>query len=121
MKPSKPIVVTAPATVLPPEKEGAPAQVGDKNIAPNTTAADDLVTHGQRKINLIWEVTQAVISIMVTGATLWVSARLALQEKAETAAFLLLSNAFFLVITAYIVRTNHSKTGGVPAEKRRGE
>lgn len=98
-----------------------PAQVGDVNIAPTTTAAGDLVTAGQRKINLIWETTQAIIAVLVTAATLWVSAQLALRDSPETAAFLLLSNAFFLVVTAYVVRTNHSKTGGVAEEQRRGE
>lgn len=113
MKPPAPTVVTAPALVVESGAAPEPPKVGDKNIAPNTTAADDLVTHGQRKINLIWETTQAIIAIMVTAATLFVSAKLALKDNPETAAFLLLSNAFFLVVTAYIVRTNHSKVGGV--------
>lgn len=110
--------VIAPATVLAPKD---PAKVGDKNIAPNTTAADDLMTSGQRKINLLWETTQAVIAIMVTGATLYVAARLAINNNGDTAPFLLLSNAFFVVISTYLARTNHTKTGGVSNEKRRGE
>lgn len=52
---------------------------------------------------LIWETTQAVIAIIVTGATLYVAAVLALNSS-ETAAFLLLSNAFFLVIGFYFSR-----------------
>lgn len=98
--------------------------MGDGNIAPTTTAAQDLVTSGQRKINLIWEITQALVAIVVTVSTLYVAAKLALAEKPETAAFLLLSNAFFVVISTYLTRTNHTKTGGVGAkddEKRRGE
>lgn len=110
---SNPTVVAAPALVVESGSQPEPPKVGDKNIAPTTTEAEDLVTHGQRKINLIWEITQAIIAVLVTAATLWVAANLALKDKPETAAFLLLSNAFFLVVTAYLVRTNHSKVGGV--------
>ncbi len=80
---------------------------------PTTTAQQDLTTHGQRRINLIWEVTQAGIALAVTTATLYVSAKLALLQPAQTAAFLLLSNAFFLVIGFYFGRTNHTRVGGV--------
>lgn len=90
------------------------------NIAPTTTAAHDLATQGQRKINLIWESTQAIVAIVVTGATLYVASSLALKDNAEAAAFLLLSNAFFVVVQAYLIRTNHSRQGGVEPQ-RRGE
>lgn len=82
----------------------------------------DRVTHGQRRINLIWEITQAFVALAVTFTTLFVSARIVLYgiehpEQAPTsyltAAFLLLSNAFFLVIGFYFGRTNHQRTGGV--------
>jgi len=97
----------------PPEPLPAPAKVGDKNAAPTTTAAEDLVTHGQRKINLIWEVTQSIIALAVTSCVLYVAARLVLDGSSKDAAFLLLSNAFFLVVSVYIQRTNHQKVGGV--------
>lgn len=90
----------------------AAAKVGDKNIAPNTTAAEDLMTVGQRRINLIWESTQAFVAVSVTVATLYVSARLALTGGTD-APFILLSNTFFLVIGTYISRSNHNKIGGV--------
>ena len=86
---------------------------GKAIAAPTTTEEEDRATVGQRRINLIWEVTQGAIAVMVTAATLYVAGKLALRGTAETAAFLLLSNAFFVVVTTYIVRTNHSKTGGV--------
>lgn len=83
-------------------------------------------TAGQRRINLIWEFTQAAVAIIVTAVTLYVAACLALKDQPETAAFLLLSNAFFVVISTYLTRTNHTKSGGVeldskPDETRRGE
>lgn len=64
---------------------------------------------GQRRINIIWELTQAFVAMAVTIATLYVSSNLALNDKGQTAAFLLLSNAFFLVIGFYFGRTNHSR------------
>lgn len=98
-----------------------PAKVGDTNIAPTTTAAQDLETGGQRHINRVWEYTQAAVAIMVTGATLGVAGRLALsKEESGTAAFLLLSNVFFMVMGMYFQRTNHTRIGGVEA-KHRGE
>lgn len=117
----KPVTINAPALVLPPEVKVDPPKVGDRNIAPKTTASEDLVTAGQRRINILWELTQAIVAIMVTGFTLYVAATLAISGSGDVAAFLLLSNAFFAVITAYLTRTNHTKTGGVQDEKRRGE
>lgn len=74
---------------------------------------ETLRTQGQRRINLVWEVTQALIAIGVTGATLYVSATLALRGEKAEAAVLLLSNSFFLVVGFYFGRTNHTKIGGV--------
>ena len=74
---------------------------------------EELRTRGQRRINIIWEVTQALIALGVSLQTLRVSGTLASNEKPDTAAFLLLSNAFFLVVGFYFGRTNHQRTGGV--------
>ena len=106
-------VVEAPATVIAPKTESAPAQVGDVNIAPTTTAQDDLRTAGQRKINITWEYTQATIAIVVTVAVLGVAGWKVLKDPKDTEAFLLLSNVFFMVITTYFTRTNHTRVGGV--------
>lgn len=96
-----------------PPPVAAPAQVGDKNIAPTTTAEDDLRTGGQRRVNIIWEVTQASIAIIVTSSTLFVAGKLALSGSNDMSSFLLLSNVFFMVVTTYFTRTNHTRTGGV--------
>lgn len=100
-KPSKPIVVTAPATVVavPPPPESVP-KVGDKNIAPTTTAAEDLTHAGQRQVHIVWEITQALIAIAVTAAVIY--AAILGRES------LLLGNAFTLIIAIYFVRVNHS-------------
>ena len=75
-------------------------------------------TAGQRRINILWELTQAIIAIAVTLATLYVSAKLTIDGSSDMAAFLLLSNAFFLVIGFYFGRTNHTRTGGVDSTWR---
>lgn len=75
---------------------------------PDTTVEQDKHSFAQRKINYIWEYTQAIVAVSVTLSTLYVSAKLS-TEGSNTAAFLLLSNAFFLVIGFYFGRTNHSR------------
>jgi len=77
--------------------------------AADTTREEDRHSSGQRRINLIWETTQATIAVIVTTATLYVAAQIALKEPEQTAAFLLLSNAFFLVIGFYFSRSNHNR------------
>ena len=85
-------------------------------LPPTTTAEQNTTTYSQRRINLIWEVTQATIAISVTTAALFVSSKLAIIEQTQAAPFLLLSNAFFLVIGFYFGRTNHQRVGGVGAD-----
>lgn len=108
-----PLVLPAPVNVTVPEKLPAPAKVGDKNTAPTTTAEDDTATAGQRHINRVWEYTQAILAIVVAGTTLFVAGQMVLKGQDRDGAFLLLSNAFFVVVTNYLTRTNHQKTGGV--------
>jgi Na+/phosphate symporter len=88
-------------------------QAGESVAAPTTTIEENRHTLGQRRVNLIWETTQALIAVAVTLATLYVASVLALKDLGATAAFLLLSNAFFLVIGFYFGRTNHQRIGGV--------
>lgn len=82
-------------------------------VPSTTTSEQDRKTASQRRVNIIWESTQALIAVWVTGATLYVAASLALKDNAQTASFLLLSNAFFLVIGFYFGRTNHTRSGGI--------
>ena len=87
----------------------------------NTAAQNEagLKTAGQRRINVIWEVTQAIIALLVSGSTLWVAASLSIRGGADMVTFGLLSNAFFLVIGFYFGRTNHSRQGGVGGDRMR--
>jgi hypothetical protein len=70
-----------------------------------TEAEDALRTGGQRRVNLIWEGTQALIALTVTIGTIYTAV---LKIDATV-----LSNAFFLVIGFYFGRTNHQRVGGV--------
>jgi len=76
-----------------------------KSLAPTTTAEEDTVTKGQRRVNIIWETTQALIAVMITGATIYNAVN---SIKSDV-----LVNAFFLIVSMYFVRTNHSLVGGV--------
>jgi len=67
--------------------------------------AEALRSAGQRRVNLIWEATQATVAVLVTAATIYA----ALGGKES----LVLGNAFTLIIALYFVRQNHSKVGGI--------
>lgn len=82
-------------------------------LPPTTTAEQERVSYGQRRINIIWEVTQALIALLVTGTTLFVAASLAVRGGADMVTFGLLSNGFFLIIGFYFGRTNHTRQGGI--------
>lgn len=71
----------------------------------DTTLEQDRHSLGQRRINLLWEVTQGVIAVAVTGATIYAAVSGDVKE--------VLSNAFFLIIGFYFGRTNHQRVGGV--------
>ncbi len=79
----------------------------------DTTAEQDRKTAAQRRVNILWEATQSVVALSVTFATLYVAVNLTLRVTATESAFILLSNAFFLIIGFYFGRTNHQRTGGV--------
>lgn len=73
--------------------------------APTTTAQEDLTTAGQRRVNIIWETTQAAITILITMAAIYCAVR---GIDADVLNF-----AFVAVISTYYARTNHTKVGGV--------
>jgi hypothetical protein len=80
-----------------------------KSLDPNTTRQEDITTAGQRRINLIWEITQAVIAVSITWAVIYT-----VIIKVEN---YILTNAFFLIVSIYFVRTNHNLIGGVGIKK----
>lgn len=72
---------------------------------PTTTIEQDLTVAGQRRINLIWELTQAGVALIITIAVI-VCAILKLSSPEIT-------NAFFLIVGFYFSRTNHQAIGGI--------
>jgi len=92
--------------------EHQPPDSAHQPVAPTTTAQEDLTTAGQRKINLIWEWTQATISIMVVLANVLVATYDGIVASHPEYPNVL-SNTLFLVVGFYFSRTNHSAIGGV--------
>lgn len=79
--------------------------VRHKSLPPNTTQEEDTVTAGQRRINILWESTQALVATLVTAVFLYCEVK-----KIDSEA---IKMAFTLVIGFYFSRTNHSAIGGV--------
>lgn len=101
-------------------------------LAPTTTEQDDLVTEGQRNINLIWETTQSRIALMVVVAGVLLNSVLVLmiivgsKEVSVTQLSLISISLQFINLTVGIVigfyfsRTNHTKTGGTGQKPQDG-
>lgn len=81
-------------------------------MLPTTTEQEDITTAGQRRVNLIWEFTQASIAIMVVLANMVAGIYYALSGIKDNIPAVL-SSALFLVIGFYFSRTNHQAIGGV--------
>lgn len=90
-----------------PKQEEQPHQ----SMAPKTTVQEDLTTAGQRRVNLIWEYTQAIIAISVVMANMGAALYNTLQGKPGEVS-MILSSALFLVVGFYFSRTNHQAIGG---------
>lgn len=76
-----------------------------RSLPPTTTEEENTTTLGQRRVNLVWEFTQALIAIACTAALIYISIN---EINAEE-----LKNAFFLIVGFYFSRTNHTAIGGV--------
>lgn len=116
-KPPTPVEVVAPSPIPVAVVAAAPAPAPPL-VPERIQDQHDATFAGQRRVNLIWEATQAAIAIGVTLAVLWVSSSLAMKGETATAAFMFLSNAFSLIIGFYFSRTNHTQIGGVGDKPR---
>lgn|SRR5678816_2803916 len=97
--------------------------MADAPLPPTTTAQEDVTTAGQRRINLIWEITQAIIAVLVVGANMAVAIAQGLGATSSREFPSILSSALFLVVGFYFSRTNHAAIGGVgtkPTQEYRG-
>jgi hypothetical protein len=83
-----------------------------QSLPPSTTLQEDLVTAGQRRINLIWEFTQASVTILITCAAIY-----AVFNSIDSD---ILNFAFIAIISTYYARTNHTKIGGITSNKYEG-
>jgi hypothetical protein len=77
-----------------------------------------LKTEGQRKVNLIWEYTQATMAVLIVLANILVWVESALRPGVNIPASL--SDALFVIVGFYYGRTNHSATGGVGPKPEQG-
>ena len=110
----------------PDERTAKPPTEGE-HAARAVAAEAGFVSQGQRRINLIWERTQATIALGVTFVVLITACVLSLRGIDTTgnptapgvAGFVFLSSVANLVIGFYFGRTNHSRTGGIGSEQTR--
>jgi len=85
------------------------------SIPATTTIQQDLTTAGQRKVNLIWEYTQAGVALIVVLSTmaagLWES-----MHDSKQPVPTIMAVAFGTVVGFYFSRTNHAAIGGIGAK-----
>lgn len=81
-------------------------------LPPTTTEQEDTVASRQSRISVLWESSQSLISLAITGAVIYCQIK---GIQSET-----LNNAFFFVVATYLQRTNHVRIGGVGAKPYEG-
>lgn len=89
-----------------------------QSLPPRTTVQQDMTLAGQRRINLIWEYTQAVIALVVVMAMIGVCVVVAVAGRLETSVPASLAAAFGMVTGFYFGRTNHASIGGGGPSRR---
>lgn len=108
----KPLVVE---TIVPPPTANMQVQRNDPSVPATTTFQEDLTTAGQRKINLIWEYTQAIIALLVVISTMICGIYAMIHPTIEQIPTII-SVAFGTVVGFYFSRTNHAAIGGIGAK-----
>jgi len=83
----------------------------EQPLKPTTTTQQDHVVAGQRKINLVWEYTQAAIAIVVVISNMIAALYNVFTNKDINVPFIL-SSSLFLIVGFYFSRTNHQAIGG---------
>jgi hypothetical protein len=112
--------------VVPASGKPRPVQVQqsqrlDPSVPARTTFQEDLTTASQRRVNLIWEYTQAAIALMVVVATMACGIVAMINEAKQIPT--IIGVAFGMVTGFYFSRTNHAAIGGVgakPSEEYKG-
>jgi len=82
-----------------------------QSLSPTTTSQQDITLAGQRRVNLIWEYTQAFVAVAVVAATMGAGIYSMVYglEQIPT----IISVAFGTIVGFYFSRTNHQAIGGV--------
>lgn len=109
------LVIQSP---LPPVPHDVQKQGADPSRPADTTFQEDLIVAAQRRINLIWEVTQSAIALVVVLAAMIVGAYqgfLSIVNRPEYP--VILSTTLGVVVGFYFGRTNHTATGGIGPKK----
>lgn len=120
--------VPSQSVVLQPDKprpvQSQQSQLGDPSLPARTTFQEDLTTASQRKVNLIWEYTQAVIALLVVGTTMVAGVYSMVVPTVTIGAGVasvqvpmqiptIIGVAFGMVTGFYFSRTNHAAIGGI--------
>lgn len=79
---------------------------------PTTTTQQDLTVAGQRRINLIWEFTQAIIAVLIVMAVV-VASLFNVFNRLPVEVPTILSTMGGMIIGFYYARTNHQAIGGI--------
>ena len=93
-----------------------------RSMPPTTTVQEDITTASQRKVNLIWEYTQALVALIVVTATMWAGI-FETYKGSDKPLPTIMSVAFGTVVGFYFSRTNHAAIGGLgpkPEQKYEG-
>jgi hypothetical protein len=75
-------------------------------VPQSPSEGQEAVREGQRRINLIWESTQAIIAVTVVVSYVILTIK---RIDVPTT----LNNLLFVIVTFYFARTNHTTLGGV--------
>lgn len=92
--------------------EGKVDSLPQASKRPTTTEQEDITLAGQRRINLIWEYTQAMIAVVVVGVNM-LAALVNVFRGRDIDVPMILSSSLFLIIGFYFSRTNHQAIGGI--------
>lgn len=108
-----PVEIVNPEVLAPEGSTDYQSQRTDPSLAATTTFQQDLTTAGQRKVNLIWEYTQAMVAIFVVALTM-IGSIYGMIYGLQIPN--LIAVAFGTVVGFYFSRTNHAAIGSIGAK-----
>jgi len=83
-------------------------EIAAETLATRQSEASIKRTAGQRRINMVWEATQATIALSVVAAVIYCAL---MQIESNS-----LVNMSYLIVGFYFGRTNHQRVGGIGGE-----